>query len=172
LRLIQSRPSPKAETIKIWLAKVSYERMQEMSDPARSLDRARETWRKHGYSEKWIQQRLLTADTRLKLSREGLICWVTPFRLTQPTLRAINSVTNVFIRGSEYNNKMHQSWAARSLRSGRYRPGWHLRVTGPQSIAPRGGSRSKYKTHKKAHQRCAYIKRTEQILLLLFVHVS
>jgi DNA-damage-inducible protein D len=42
LRLIQSVPSPKAEPIKLWLAKVGYERMQEMADPARSIDRARE----------------------------------------------------------------------------------------------------------------------------------
>ncbi len=41
LRLVQSVPSPKAEPIKLWLAKVGYERMQDMSDPARSLDRAR-----------------------------------------------------------------------------------------------------------------------------------
>lgn len=44
LRLIQSIPSPKAEPIKLWLAKVGYERIQDMSDPARSLDRAREYW--------------------------------------------------------------------------------------------------------------------------------
>ena len=44
LRLVQSIPSPKAEPIKLWLAKVGYERIQEMADPARSLDRARETW--------------------------------------------------------------------------------------------------------------------------------
>jgi DNA-damage-inducible protein D len=53
LRLVQSVPSPKAEPIKLWLAKVGYERMQEMADPARALDRARETWQKHGRSEKW-----------------------------------------------------------------------------------------------------------------------
>lgn len=41
LRLVQSVPSPKAEPIKLWLAKVGYERIQDMSDPARSLDRAR-----------------------------------------------------------------------------------------------------------------------------------
>jgi len=51
LRLVQSIPSPKAEPIKLWLAKVGYERMQEMADPARSLNRARETWQKHGRSE-------------------------------------------------------------------------------------------------------------------------
>ena len=48
LRLVQSVPSPKAEPIKLWLAKVGYERMQEMADPARSLNRAIETWQKHG----------------------------------------------------------------------------------------------------------------------------
>lgn len=52
LRLVQSVPSPKAEPIKPWLAKVGYERMQEMADPALSLERARETWRKHGRREK------------------------------------------------------------------------------------------------------------------------
>ena len=64
LRLVQSVPSPKAEPIKLWLAKVGYERMQEMADPARSLDRARETWQKHGRSEKWIQQRMTGQETR------------------------------------------------------------------------------------------------------------
>ncbi len=68
LRLVQSVPSPKAEPIKLWLAKVGYERMQEMADPARSLDRARETWQKQGYSEKWIQQRMLGQETRNKLT--------------------------------------------------------------------------------------------------------
>ncbi len=68
LRLIQSVPSPKAEPIKLWLAKVGYERMQEMSDPARSLDRARETWQKQGHSEKWIQQRMMGQETRNKLT--------------------------------------------------------------------------------------------------------
>ena len=48
LRLVQSVPSPKAEPIKLWLAKVGHERMQEMADPGLSLDRARETWQKHG----------------------------------------------------------------------------------------------------------------------------
>lgn len=68
LRLIQSVPSPKAEPIKQWLAKVGYERMQEMADPALSLDRARETWHKHGRSDKWIQQRMMSQETRNKLT--------------------------------------------------------------------------------------------------------
>jgi hypothetical protein len=68
LRLIQSVPSPKAEPIKLWLAKVGYERMQDMSDPVRSLDRARDFWRQHGRSEKWIQQRMMGQETRNKLT--------------------------------------------------------------------------------------------------------
>ena len=68
LRLVQSVPSPKAEPIKLWLAKVGYERMQEMADPALSLARARETRQKHGRSEKWIQQRMTGQETRNKLT--------------------------------------------------------------------------------------------------------
>src|SRR3989339_737388 len=68
LRLIQSVPSPKAEPIKLWLAKVGYERMQDIADPARSLDRAREYWQQHGRSEKWIQQRMMGQETRNKLT--------------------------------------------------------------------------------------------------------
>jgi len=68
LRLIQSVPSPKAEPIKLWLAKVGYERMQDMADPARSLDRAREFWKQHGRSKKWIQQRMMGQETRNKLT--------------------------------------------------------------------------------------------------------
>ena len=68
LRLIQSVPSPKAEPIKLWLAKVGYERMQEMADPERALNRARETWMQHGRSEKWVQQRMMGQETRNKLT--------------------------------------------------------------------------------------------------------
>ncbi|OGQ98407.1 MAG: antirepressor [Deltaproteobacteria bacterium RIFOXYD12_FULL_55_16] len=68
LRLIQSVPSSKAEPIKLWLAKVGYERIQDMSDPARSLDRARQYWQQHGRSEKWIQQRMMGQETRNKLT--------------------------------------------------------------------------------------------------------
>ncbi|MCL2328499.1 MAG: Bro-N domain-containing protein [Bacteroidetes bacterium] len=68
LRLIQSIPSPKAEPFKQWLAKVGYERMQEIADPEQSLDRARENWQKLGRSEKWIQQRMSGQETRNKLT--------------------------------------------------------------------------------------------------------
>lgn len=68
LRIIQSIPSPKAEPFKQWLAKVGYERIQEISDPAQSIDRARENWQKLGRSEKWIQQRMTGQETRNKLT--------------------------------------------------------------------------------------------------------
>lgn len=68
LRLVQSVPSPKAEPIKLWLAKVGYERMQEMADPSLGVDRARELWLKHGRSEKWVQQRMMGQETRNKLT--------------------------------------------------------------------------------------------------------
>ncbi len=67
-RLIQSIPSPKAEPFKQWLAKVGYERLQEIQDPGLSMDRARENWRNVGRSEKWIQQRMTGQETRNKLT--------------------------------------------------------------------------------------------------------
>jgi DNA-damage-inducible protein D len=63
LRVVQSIPSPKAEPIKLWLAKVGYERMQELADPALSLDRARQNWQQHGRSDKWIQLHRPPAST-------------------------------------------------------------------------------------------------------------
>ena len=68
LRLVQSVPSPKAEPVKLWLAKVGYERMKEMADPSTAIDRARETYKKLGRSEKWIQQRMMGQETRNKLT--------------------------------------------------------------------------------------------------------
>jgi DNA-damage-inducible protein D len=68
LRLIQSIPSPKAEPFKQWLAKVGYERMQEIADPSQSIDRARDNWQKLGRSKKWIQQRMTGQETRNKLT--------------------------------------------------------------------------------------------------------
>lgn len=67
-RLIQSIPSAKAEPFKQWLARVGYERLQEIHDPAQSLDRAREHWQKMGRSDKWIQQRMMGQETRNKLT--------------------------------------------------------------------------------------------------------
>ena len=68
LRLVQSVPSPKAEPIKLWLAKVGYERIQEMADPEIALNRSRLLWQQHGRSKKWIEQRMLGQETRNKLT--------------------------------------------------------------------------------------------------------
>jgi DNA-damage-inducible protein D len=71
-RLIQSIPSPKAEPVKLWLAKVGYERVKEIADPERSIDRARQNWQKMGRSDKWIQTRMTGQDTRNKLGNSPL----------------------------------------------------------------------------------------------------
>ena len=68
LRIVQSIPSPKAEPIKQWLARVGYERIKETADPSLSIDRARKNWQKLGHSEKWIQQRMMGQETRNKLT--------------------------------------------------------------------------------------------------------
>lgn len=68
LRLIQSIPSPKAEPVKLWLARVGYERMQETIDPEKSINRARKNWQRLGRSDKWIQQRMMGQETRNKLT--------------------------------------------------------------------------------------------------------
>jgi hypothetical protein len=98
LRIVQSIPSPKAEPIKLWLAKVGYERMQEMADPALSLDRARQTWQQHGRSDKWIQQRMTGQETRNKL----------PDYWSEHDIKA----------GSEFailTNIIHQEWSGVSV---------------------------------------------------------
>lgn len=67
-RLIQSVPSPKAEPLKLWLARVGYERLQEISDPERSINRGRINWERMGRSRKWIQQRMMGQEIRNKLT--------------------------------------------------------------------------------------------------------
>lgn len=67
-RLIQSIPSPKAEPIKLWLAKVASERLDEMQDPELSIDRALENYINLGYSENWINQRLKSIEIRKELT--------------------------------------------------------------------------------------------------------
>ena len=68
LRLVQSIPSQKAEPIKLWLARVGYERIQEMEDPEAGIARAHEIWRKQGRSREWIKQRLQSIDVRNALT--------------------------------------------------------------------------------------------------------
>ena len=69
-RLIQSIPSPKAEPFKVWLAQVGSERLDEMEDPEISIDRALENYRRLGYSENWINQRLKSIEIRKELTDE------------------------------------------------------------------------------------------------------
>ena len=57
-RLIQSIPSPKAEPFKRWMAQVAAERLDQMQDPELSIEQAVEDYRRLGYSESWINQRL------------------------------------------------------------------------------------------------------------------
>jgi DNA-damage-inducible protein D len=69
-RLIQSIPSPKAEPFKQWLAKVGYERIQEIENPELAAERARQYYRALGYSEDWIAKRLQSIEIRGKLTDE------------------------------------------------------------------------------------------------------
>jgi hypothetical protein len=70
LRLIQSIPSPKAEPFKLWLAQTGYERIEEIQDPEKSIDRAMENYLKLGYSKEWINQRLKSIEVRKDLTDE------------------------------------------------------------------------------------------------------
>lgn len=69
-RIIQSIPSPKAEPFKQWLAKVGYERVQEIENPELAAERARQYYRDLGYDEKWIETRLQTIAIRGQLTDE------------------------------------------------------------------------------------------------------
>ena len=66
-RIIQSIPSPKAEPFKMWLAKVGKDRIDEITDPELTIDRALETYLKKGYSKEWINQRLQAIQVRKEL---------------------------------------------------------------------------------------------------------
>jgi hypothetical protein len=82
------------------LAKVGHERMQELADPARSLERARDLWKQHGRSEKWIQQRMMGQETRAKLTDY----WA----------------THDIQEGQEFailTNLIHQEWADLSVKA-------------------------------------------------------
>ena len=69
-RLIQSVPSPNAEPFKLWLAKVGSERLDEIADPEKGIDRLMETYLKKGYSKEWVNQRLKSIEVRKDLTDE------------------------------------------------------------------------------------------------------
>ena len=70
LRIIQSIPSPKAEPFKMWLAEVGNNRINEIADPEKAIQRAYDTYRNKGYSEEWINQRMKTIEMRKELTDE------------------------------------------------------------------------------------------------------
>lgn len=69
-RIVQSIPSPKAEPFKRWLAKVGYERIQEIEDPEIASKRMREIYRAKGYSDAWIEKRMRGIVVRDELTNE------------------------------------------------------------------------------------------------------
>lgn len=69
-RIIQSIPSPKAEPFKQWLAKVGYERVQEIENPELAAERARQYYKEMGYSDEWIAARLKSIEVRGQLTDE------------------------------------------------------------------------------------------------------
>lgn len=69
-RIIQSIPSPKAEPFKRWLAKVGYERVQEIEDPELATKRTRELYKAKGYSDDWIEKRMRSVAIRAELTDE------------------------------------------------------------------------------------------------------
>ncbi|MFA6918183.1 MAG: Bro-N domain-containing protein [Candidatus Gracilibacteria bacterium] len=70
LRLVQSIPSPNAEPLKLWLAQVGYERIEETEDPELAFERAMRTYLRKGYSKEWINQRLKSIEIRKDLTDE------------------------------------------------------------------------------------------------------
>lgn len=70
LRLIQSIPSPKAEPLKMWLAQVGNDRLEEIADPEKAIIRGADFYRAKGYSEQWINQRMISIEMRKELTDE------------------------------------------------------------------------------------------------------
>jgi len=70
LRIIQSIPSPKAEPFKLWLSRVGYERIEEIEDPEKAIQRALHFYLRRGYSKNWINQRLKSIEIRKELTNE------------------------------------------------------------------------------------------------------
>lgn len=70
LRIIQSIPSKKAEPFKQWLAQVGAERLDEIADPEKAMERAIATYRAKGYSEEWITQRIRSIEIRKEMTDE------------------------------------------------------------------------------------------------------
>lgn len=75
-RLIQSIPSPKAEPFKLWMAQVASDRIDQMQDPELTIQQAMTDYKRLGYSEQWINQRLKSIEVRKELTDEWLRCGI------------------------------------------------------------------------------------------------
>ena len=113
LRIIQSVPSPKAEPFKMWLARVGRERIDEISDPELSIDRAVELYRRKGYSEKWINQRLKSIEVRKDLTDEWKRSGITQ---SQDYAILTNEITMAWSGKTVAEYKKHKSLKKENLR--------------------------------------------------------
>lgn len=113
LRLIQSIPSPKAEPFKQWLAKTGYERIEEIQDPEKSIDRAMENYLKLGYSKEWINQRLKSIEVRKELTDEWENRGVTK---AQQFATLTDIITNAWSGKTVNQYKQHKNLKKENLR--------------------------------------------------------
>ena len=111
-RLIQSIPSPKAEPFKVWMASVASERLDEMQDPELTIERAMTDYRRLGYSEAWINQRLKSIEVRKELTDEWKRCGVT----TQQYASLTDIVTMAWSGKSTKSYKAHKGLTKQNLR--------------------------------------------------------
>ncbi|MEG1954279.1 MAG: Bro-N domain-containing protein [Hydrogenoanaerobacterium sp.] len=112
LRLIQSIPSPKAEPFKQWLAQVGSDRLDETADPELAIDRALLMYKKKGYSEKWINQRLKSIEFRKDLTDE----WDRVGVKNQEYAILTNEITKAWADMTTGEYKAHKGLKKESLR--------------------------------------------------------
>ncbi|MCL2631107.1 MAG: phage antirepressor protein [Firmicutes bacterium] len=113
LRLVQSIPSPNAEPFKIWLAQVGSERIEEIYDPEIAINRALEFYRKKGYTEGWINQRLKTIEMRKELTDE----WKDKGAVTNKDYAILtNEMTSAWAGMSTRDYKEHKGLTKENLR--------------------------------------------------------
>ena len=113
LRIIPSIPSKKAEPFKLWLARVGRERIDEISDPELSIDRAVALYRRKGYSEKWINQRLKSIEVRKDLTDEWNRSGVTA---SQDYAILTNEITKAWSGKTVAEYKRHKNLKKENLR--------------------------------------------------------
>lgn len=113
LRLVQSIPSKRAEPFKLWLARVGRERIDEISDPELSIDRAVALYRRKGYSEKWINQRLKSIEVRKDLTDEWNRSGITA---SQDYAILTNEITKAWSGKTVAEYKRHKNLKKENLR--------------------------------------------------------